>query len=249
MTHEDLYQKVIEKAREFGFSPKNTASDTRQISNPKGDSVIRKNLGEDSLKNGGAYFGLIRPEQETAGAYYDFSFVVFPDKDLKALVVGLVVGSAGFQNDYELASEPGLRRQFVKLNRDSELTYFKDDFSDKESTFARLRNNVRADYPTLFKSVDEYKTCIVAAEIVPIEPGKDQEALDRIHAWLATYARAREVGTQAQVKEQSKWLPRGCCHRRVGRNPEPADDASLCGAPGSARHRQDILHAQDCRGF
>lgn len=52
MTHEELYQTVISKALEFGFLPKNAPSDTRQISNPKGDSVIRKNLTEESLKKG-----------------------------------------------------------------------------------------------------------------------------------------------------------------------------------------------------
>lgn len=208
MTHEELYQTVIAKALEFGFLPKNTPSDTRQISNPKGDSVIRKNLTEESLKKGGAYFGLIRPEQELAGTYYDFSFVVFPDRDLTALVVGLAVGSSGFQNDYQLASQPGLRRIFAKLNRDCETSYFKDDFSDKDTTFIRLRNKVRTDYPSLFPSVEEYKTCIVAAEIVDMVKDGNEGALHRVFAWLATYARAREVGTQSQMKAQEPWLPK-----------------------------------------
>lgn len=129
-------------------------------------------------------------------------------------MVGLGVGSSGFQNDYELASQPGLRRLFTKLNRDCETSYFKDDFSDKDTTFTRLRNKVRTDHPSLFQSVEQYKTDIVAAEIVDMAVEGEEAAISRVYSWLATYARAREVGTQSQMKAQEPWLPK----EQPGRN-------------------------------
>ena len=50
--------------------------------------------------------------EATTGGYHDFSFVVFPDFHGGKWVVCLSVGSLGFNNDYELATQPGLRRKF-----------------------------------------------------------------------------------------------------------------------------------------
>jgi 5-methylcytosine-specific restriction protein B len=43
--------------------------------------IFRNNTKEDALNQGGAFFGLISPDEEASGPYHDFSLVIFPDKD------------------------------------------------------------------------------------------------------------------------------------------------------------------------
>ena len=130
MTSEELFKTVCDKARAFGMNAKN---DGRTIIEPKGNAIIRKNILDISFKDGTAYFGFLNPEEDTVGPYSDFSFVVFPDSidDVQTCIVSLAIGSSGFRNDYHLASLPGLRRIFLKLN--GENTFFKTSFDDLES--------------------------------------------------------------------------------------------------------------------
>ena len=115
MTAEELFKTVFSKSKEFGLIEKNEG---RNIIDPKGNTIIRNNLFDISFNDGSAFFAFLSSEEETTGPYSDFSFVVFPDKkdDVSACVVALGVGSSGFRNDYQLASLPGLRRLFLKLN-------------------------------------------------------------------------------------------------------------------------------------
>lgn len=114
MTAEELFEEVHAKAQEMGMASKNQG---HQIVNPKGNTIVRKNLQGNAFTDGTAYWGFLNPEEETSGQYSDFSFVVFPDSDsdVKACVVCLGVGSSGFRNDYHLAALPGIRRMFLKL--------------------------------------------------------------------------------------------------------------------------------------
>ena len=146
MTSEELLKKVLNKAKEFGFLPKNEG---RVIIDPRGNSILRNNLFDISFNDGSAYFGILSAEEETAGPYSDFSFVVFPDNKecVEACVVCLGVGSSGFRHDYQIASLPGLRRAFLKLKTDDNTTFFKTSFDDIESTSSDLLNEVRTNYP------------------------------------------------------------------------------------------------------
>lgn len=196
MTAEELFEVVCAKAKDFGLVAKN---DGRTIVEPKGNAIIRSNLIDVSFNDGSAYFGFLSAEEETAGPYSDFSFVIFPDSkdNVQACVVCLGVGSSGFKNDYQLASHPGLRRTFLKLKTEDNATFFKTSFDDIESTSTDLLNEVRANFPNLKTVIDSYKTVLPASRIVDL---KDAGALDVIFTWLATYAKMRAWGTAAQKK-------------------------------------------------
>lgn len=60
MSVEELEKRVNEKAKEFGLKV-----GERNNSN----AVVRSNIQEPSLKEGGAYFGYIRPEEAPSGIY------------------------------------------------------------------------------------------------------------------------------------------------------------------------------------
>ncbi len=212
MNAEELFQTVLRKAKEFGLTPKN---DRRTIIDPKGNAIIRENLEASAFSDGSAFFAFISSEEETAGQYSDFSFVVFPDnkEGVKQCVVCLGVGSSGFRNDYQLASLPGLRRHFLKLKNKN--TYFKTSFEDIESTSSDLLNEIKANFPLLRSVIDSYKTVLPASQIVCMDD--KEKALDSIYMWLATYAKMRVWGTAAQKKLIESQLEKLSL-------PEPPDD-------------------------
>ena len=57
------------------------------------DYIFRNNTKDDALNQGGAFFGLISPEEEPSGPYHDFSLVIFPDKEDRPWLISLIVGS------------------------------------------------------------------------------------------------------------------------------------------------------------
>ena len=196
MTAEELFKTIFSKAKEFGLIEKNEG---RNIIEPKGNTIIRNNLFDISFNDGSAFFAFLSSDEETTGPYSDFSFVVFPDKkdDVSACVVALGVGSSGFRNDYQLASLPGLRRLFLKLNSQTN-SFFKTSFDDIESTSSDLLNEVKANYPLLKTVIESYKTVLPASQVVDFE--EEDKALNTIFNWLATYAKIRSWGTVAQKK-------------------------------------------------
>ena len=195
MTAKELLQAVLVKAKEFGLIPKN---ERRAIIDPKGNAIIRENIETQAFSDGSAFFAFISSEEEPTGQYSDFSFVVFPDdKDqVNTCIVGLVVGSSGFRNDYLLASLPGLRRLFLKLKTDN--SFFKTSFEDIESSSSDLLSEIRTNYPKLRTVIESYKTVYPASQIVCLD--NEEKALDTIYMWLATYAKMRAWGTAAQKR-------------------------------------------------
>ena len=209
MTAEELFNATLVKAKEFGLVAKN---DGRTIVDPKGNTVIRNNLLPQSFNDGTAFFGFISAEEETAGPYSDFSFVIFPDNkdNVQACVVCLGVGSSGFKNDYQLASHPGLRRTFLKLKTEDNTTFFKTSFDDIESTSSDLLKEIKNNYKDLTKVIDSFKTVLPASRIIKFESDTSDDALGVIYTWLATYAKIRSWGTSDQkkvIKDQLSKIP------------------------------------------
>ncbi len=201
-TAEELFEEISKKAIVFGMSPKNKG---QQIEKPIGNTIIRKNLQPDAFTGGTAYFGFLNPEEETSGAYSDFSFVVFPDSvdNVTTCVVCLAVGSSGFRNDYQLAALPGLRRMFLKLK--GAKTFFKASFDDIENTSTDLLKKIRASYTQLASVIEKYKTVLPASCIVNLQ---EKEGINTIYAWLATYAKIRSWGTNEKQRNAiNKSLP------------------------------------------
>lgn len=208
MTAEELFNNVLNKAKEYGLIAKN---DGRLIIDTKGNSIIRNNLLPESFNEGSAYFGFLSGDEDTNGPYSDYSFVIFPDNkdNIKACVVALGVGSSGFRNDYQIASQPGLRRLFLKLNYQNK-SFFKTSFDDIESSSSDLLNEIKANYPDLKIVIDRYKTVLPASIIVDFNDTDIPTACDTIYSWLATYAKMRAWGNAAQkknIKDQLQKIP------------------------------------------
>lgn len=189
MTAQELFEKVKVKALDLGLKAKNSR---QTIVEPRGNVIVRENISDSAFADEKAYFGFIAEEEETSGAYFDFSFVVFPEQELGACVVALCVGSSGFKNDYQLATLPGLRRDFLRLR--GKKTFFKTNFSDIESTSSALLKEVKNTHPTLAKVIESYKTVLPAAVVID---NVDAE-MDVVYQWLATYAKIRNCGTAEQ---------------------------------------------------
>lgn len=195
MNSEDLYIKVFELAQSFGLEKKNDHT-------ANGNAIVRKNISEKAYNVQSAYFGFISPDEEQTGAYSDFSFVIFPQKDEGECVLAIGVGSLGYKNDLSLASLPGLRRSFYRLMEHDGKSFCKTSFLDIESTSKDLLDKVKTDYPNLQGVIERYKTVLPASRI--IDPTKDFNVLA---AWLAKYAEFRGWATNtAQRKAIQKAL-------------------------------------------
>lgn len=160
--------------------------------------VFRSNTKEDALKQGGAFFGLIPPDEEASGPYHDFSLVIFPDKDDNPWLISLVVGSLGFKNDYELAALPGVRRLFSSIvNEDG---FCKTSFLDIESN---LPKQFKLKVPNLDKTLQSYSKLVSACEII-WDPESDN-GKEIIAGFVAAYAQLRNFPrNSAQRKAVSK---------------------------------------------
>lgn len=201
MTAQDLEEKVWAKALEFGILTQALKDKENRRGTP--NAMRRSNIIDQSYADGKAYFGYVRPEEAPAGAYYDLSFVVFPQKDSGKCVVSIGVGSAGFQRDFDVVSTAGTRRMFTRLSAKDGYSFIKNDFTDIETPFQDLLDKIAEDQDLnpLQTVIGTYSKVLLASRIV--DPDTD---IDVIYAWLAQYAKLRNWGTKAQIKEQNKAL-------------------------------------------
>lgn len=177
MSIENIRQFIRDKAQEFGGIV--------EI-----DFIERNNTKDEAFEKGGAYFGIISPEEDHSGPYHDFSVVIFPGKELnEPWILALGIGSQGFKNDYDLASFPGLRRLFSKI---IDLNgYVKSDFSDIENGLPKEFFG-REEISHLRKSIDNskgYGKVLSAVQILK-NPESD-ESKNHISAFVAIYAKIR----------------------------------------------------------
>lgn len=155
---------------------------------------LRSNIEADAFSKGGAYFGYVQPEEGTSGPYHDFSLVVFPDINGEKWLVSLCVGSLGFRNDYDLASQPGIRRRFQKLI--TENGFVKTNFLDIESD---LPIGFFEKAPHIEKAIDKYKKVISACEL--IDPHSD-DGIIKVRGFLALYADIRSWGKYKYLEKE-----------------------------------------------
>lgn len=203
MTAQELEEKVWAKAIEFGILTQ--AMKDKEGKRGAPNAMKRSNVSDLSFVEGKAYFGYVRPEEAPSGAYYDLSFVVFPQQESGRCIVSIGVGSAGYQRDYDVASMAGTRRMFTRLTENDGNSFLKNDFTDIESTVKELVYKVAAeeDLNSLQSVIGTYSKVLLASQIV--DPDTD-EGLGILFAWLAQYAKLRNWGTKAQIKEQNKAL-------------------------------------------
>ncbi|MEK6531424.1 MAG: hypothetical protein AABZ23_02890 [Deltaproteobacteria bacterium] len=152
--------------------------------------VLRNNTGTEALKDNGAYFGFIHPDEEASGPFHDFSLTIFPNNLGKPWLVCLGIGSNGFKNDYELATFPGLRRLFSKLV--DEKGFCKSDFSDIETSLPKaITGNPATEH--IKNTIKTYSKVLPVCQIVD-DPGSDT-GKKIISAFVAGYAELREWPT------------------------------------------------------
>jgi len=178
MSIENIRQFIKEKAEQFGAKTDN------EFNKPY---VERNNTGQEALKDNGAYFGFIHPEEEASGPFHDFSLTIFPNDQNKPWLVCLGIGSSGFKNDYELATFPGLRRLFSKLT--DERGFCKSDFSDIETSLPKsITGNL--DLQHIKNTIKTYTKVLPTCQIV--DDPESEEGKQIITAFVAGYAKLRD---------------------------------------------------------
>lgn len=181
MTIENLRQFIKEKAEQFGAKIEN------EFNKPY---IERNNTAPEALKDNGAYFGFIHPEEEPSGPFHDFSLTIFPSGENKPWLVCLGIGSLGFKNDYELATYPGLRRLFTKLV--DERGFCKSDFSDIETNLPKSITN-NQDLQHIKNTIKTYTKVLPVCQIV--DDPESEEGKKVIAAFVAAYAKLRDWPT------------------------------------------------------
>lgn len=178
MSIDNIRQFIQEKAKQFGAKMDN------EFNKP---FVERNNTGQEALKDNGAYFGFIHPEEETSGPFHDFSLTIFPNVQNNPWLVCLGVGSSGFKNDYELATYPGLRRLFSKLVNDR--GFCKSDFSDIETSLPKTITG-NEDLQHIKNTIKTYTKVLPVCQIVDKPESEDGKKI--IAAFVAGYAKLRD---------------------------------------------------------
>lgn len=178
MSIENIRQFIKEKAEQFGAKTDN------EFNKPY---VERNNTGQEALKDNGAYFGFIHPEEEASGPFHDFSLTIFPNDQNKPWLVCLGIGSSGFKNDYELATYPGLRRLFSKLT--DERGFCKSDFSDIETSLPKSITG-SLDLQHIKNTIKTYTKVLPTCQIV--DDPESEIGKQIIAAFVAGYAKLRD---------------------------------------------------------
>ncbi len=183
MSIENIRQFIRNKAEEFG------AKTNAEFNKPY---IERNNTGHEALKDNGAYFGFIHPEEEPSGPFHDFSLTIFPSSDNKPWLICLGIGSLGFRNDYELATYPGLRRLFSRLV--DERGFCKSDFSDIETSLPKSIAG-HEDLSHIKNTIKTYAKVLPVCQIVNDPESEEGERI--IAAFVAGYAKLRDWPTNS----------------------------------------------------
>lgn len=178
MIIDNIRHFIKEKAEQFGAKADN------EFNKPY---IERKNIGHEALKDNGAYFGFIHPDEDTSGPFHDFSLTIFPNEQNKAWLICLGIGSSGFKNDYELATYPGLRRLFSNLI--DERGFCKSDFSDIETSLPKTITG-NDDLQHIKNTIKTYTKVLPVCQIV--DNPESEEGKKLIAAFVAGYAKLRE---------------------------------------------------------
>lgn len=178
MIIDNIRQFIKDKAEQFGAKADN------EFNKPY---IERNNTKQEALKDNGAFFGFIHPEEDTSGPFHDFSLTIFPNEQNKPWLVCLGIGSSGFKNDYELATYPGLRRLFSNLI--NERGFYKSDFSDIETSLPKTITGSN-DLQHIKNTIKTYSKVLPVCQIV--DNPESKEGKEIIAAFVAGYAKLRE---------------------------------------------------------
>ena len=152
----DLRKKILEAAKDFGYCEKKNALFRDCITDKKTSPSVRM-TGDANF-----WFGFVREDQPSSGAYDGLSFVIFPEPEKpekaeeaeepekaevkgKHCLVSIGIGSSSLGKDGDLAQNPGFRRSFMRLIKKGESDakfFFKLRFDDMETSTPGLQEEL-----------------------------------------------------------------------------------------------------------
>ena len=213
----ELFNNILEAAEIFGYSKEKNAL-FRDCITDKTTNLVRTPTPGDA----NFWFGFVREDQPSNGAYDGLSFVIFPEKDGNHCLVSIGIGSSSLGKDGDLAQNPGFRRSFMRLiekGKSDAKFFFKLRFDDMETSTPGLqeelystdddRNNLYED--VLINTSTKYNAdskkdapgLLPAAFIVDYTT---EDGWSLILSWLAQYARWRcwdKHGTGSYIKKRA----------------------------------------------
>lgn len=224
----ELHDKILEAAENFGYREGKNAL-LRDCIIDKKTNLVRTVMKGDA----NFWFGFVREDQPSNGAYDGLSFVIFPEEEEgKHCLVSIGIGSSSLGKDGDLAQNPGFRRSFMRLKGNSDAKFFfKLRFDDMETSTPGLQEEL---YSTDAMGNNVYEDVIIntstkynadsskeAPGLLPaafIVDYTTEDGWDLILSWLAQYARWRcwdKFGTGSDILVKAKKINEAISKCRV----------------------------------
>ena len=232
----ELHKKILDAAKDFGYREGKNAL-LRDCIIDKKTNLVRTVMEEDA----NFWFGFVREDQPSNGAYDGLSFVIFPEKENTHCLVSIGIGSSSLGKDGDLAQNPGFRRSFMRLIKKGESDakkgesdakfFFKLRFDDMETSTPGLQEEL---YSTDAMGNNVYEDVIIntstkynadsskeAPGLLPaafIVDYTTEDGWDLILSWLAQYARWRcwdKFGTGSDIPGNAKKINEAISRCRV----------------------------------
>lgn len=254
----ELYNKILQAAIDFGYDKGKNALLRDCIIDKKTGSV-RTVMEEDA----NFWFGFVREDQPSNGAYDGLSFVIFPEEKETHCLVSIGIGSSSLGKDGDLAQNPGFRRSFMRLKGNSDAKFFfKLRFDDMETSTPGLQEELYSKDDATEKK--RYEKVIIntstkynadsskkAPGLLPaafIVDYSTDDGWNLILSWLAQYARWRcwdKFGTGSDILGKAKKINEAISKCRVSLDCPTPDEiynilkdkkyVVLQGAPGCGK--------------
>ena len=196
----ELLTMVQETAKSFGYLEGQNGLFRDCVSDKSNKGSIRT----PSKDEANFWFGYIREDQPTSGAFDGLSFVIFPEYKETRCLVAIGIGSSSIGKDGDLAASPGFRRSFIRLNEarsSGALFFYKLRFDDMETSTPGLQEELYSEKTTPYEDVIVNTVTKYNADSNKESPGLlpaafivDYTTVDGwrlVKAWLAQYAKWR----------------------------------------------------------
>lgn len=249
----DLHDKILKAAKDFGYCAGKNAL-LRDCIIDKKTTLVRTVMEEDA----NFWFGFVREDQPSNGAYDGLSFVILPEEKEKHCLVSIGIGSSSLGKDGDLAQNPGFRRSFMRLKGNSDAKFFfKLRFDDMETSTPGLQEELylgNNHYEDVIKNTSTKYNADSSKEAPGLLPAAfivdytTEDGWDLILSWLAQYARWRcwdKFGTGSDIAGKAKKINEAISKCRVSLDCPTTDDiydilthkkyVVLQGAPGCGK--------------
>ena len=226
----DLREKILKAAEDFGYRKEKNALFRDCITDKKTDLVRTPTPGDANF-----WFGFVREDQPSNGAYDGLSFVIFPEAKETHCLVSIGIGSSSLGKDGDLAQNPGFRRSFMRLikkGKSNAKFFFKLRFDDMETSTPGLQEELYskddATGKNLYEDVIINTSTKYNADSSKEAPGllpaafivdyTTDDGWNLILSWLAQYARWRcwdKFGTGSDILGKAKKINEAISKCRV----------------------------------